>query len=201
MLKVKKIAVTGGLSAGKTTVCKIFKEFGAYVVSADQIVHRFLSLKTPIAQQVIVLLGPDIINKNKLDRKKIAAKVFDQPKLLTALEKILHSAVRNEIERKYWQISQGKKHRLFLAEIPLLFEAAMQEDFDGIVSVMADLDLCRRRFMQKTCHTAQEFDKRMTRQLSPEVKRGKAHYTIENNGTLKQLRNSVQKLYIQLTQK
>ena len=85
MLKIKKVAVTGGLAAGKTTVCQLFKELGACVVSADEIVHQLLSPGTAVGQQVVSLLGSDIISDQGLDRKKIAAKVFSQPDLLLSL--------------------------------------------------------------------------------------------------------------------
>lgn len=199
MLNLKKIAVTGGLSAGKTTVCHILKELGAYLVSADKITHQLLSPGTAAAQQVIDLLGSDIINGNELDRKKIAAKVFSQPDLLTALEKIIHPAVFNEIERKYKQASREKKHPLFIAEIPLLYEAEREGNFDAIISVTAPEELCRSRFTQQTHNSAQEFDKRMTRQISPKHKSNKAHYIIENNGSLEELKKYVKTLYLQLT--
>ncbi len=199
MLSLKKIAVTGGLSAGKTTVCQIFKELGAYVVSADEIVHQLLSPGTATAQQVATLIGSDIISGNELDRKKIAAKVFSQPDLLVALEKILHPAVFDEIERRYQQVSKDKKHPLFIAEIPLLYEAEGEKYFDAVITVLAETDLCRQRFVEQTHNPSQEFDKRMKRQIIPEIKAEKAHYTIENNGTLEQLKTSVKSLYSTLT--
>ncbi len=200
MLKIKKIAVTGGLAAGKTTVCKIFKELGAYVVSADEIVHQLLSPGTAIGQQIAALLGSDIIKGNTFDRKKIAAKVFSAPHLLTALEELLHPAVFEEIERQYVQISHEKKHALFVAEIPLLYEARAENDFDCIVTVMADRELCRQRFMKETHQSAEEFEKRMKRQMEPEQKADRSHFTIENKNTLEQLKTDVNILYSQLTE-
>ena len=97
MLKLKKIAITGGLSAGKTTVCQLFKECGAYVMSADEIVHRLLSPHTRIGQQVIALLGSDILSGAEIDRKKVSEKVFPYPDKLRALERIIHPAVFDEI--------------------------------------------------------------------------------------------------------
>lgn len=204
MLSLRKVAVTGGLSAGKTTVCKIFKELGAYVVSADEIVHQLLSPGTSTAEQIVRLLGSDITNGNELDRKKIADKVFSQPDLLNSLEKIIHPAVFDEIERRYEQASQEKKYPLFVAEIPLLYEAAeenneVEEKFDSIISVTALTDLCRQRFVKQTKNPVQEFDKRLGRQIAPEQKAEKAHYKIENNGTLEQLRDNVKTLYSKLT--
>jgi dephospho-CoA kinase len=200
MLKIKKIAVTGGLAAGKTTVCQLFKEFGAYVVNADEIVHQLLSPGTAVGQQVVSLLGSDIISGQGLDRKKIAAKVFSQPDLLLALEEIIHPAVFDEIEQKYQQIEREKKYSLFLAEIPLLYETEGEGRFDAVISVLADPALCRKRFMQQTREPVQEFEKRMTRQIEPILKANKAHYTIENNGDLEELKIKIKTLYFQLTE-
>jgi dephospho-CoA kinase len=199
MLKVRKVAVTGGLAAGKTTVCQIFKELGAYVVSADEIVHQLLSPETAVGQQVVSLLGSDVISGQEFDRKKIAAKVFSQPNLLLAMEKIIHPAVFDEIERKYQQIDREKKHSLFLAEIPLLYESEGEGRFDGVISVFANPELCRQRFVQQTHQPVQEFEKRMTRQIDPTLKADKAHYTIENNGDFEQLKTEVKTLFFQLT--
>lgn len=200
MLKLKKIAVTGGLAAGKTTVCRIFEELGAYVVSADEIVHQLLSPGTAVGQQVISLLGSDIISGQEFDRKKIADRVFSQPDLLRVLEEIIHPAVFDEIGRKYQQVEQEKKHSLFLAEIPLLFESEREKYFDAVISIVADPELCQKRFAQQTHEPIQEFEKRMARQIEPEVKARKAHYKIENNGNFEQLKTQIKTLYFQLTE-
>jgi dephospho-CoA kinase len=201
MLKVKKIAVTGGLAAGKTTVCQIFKELGAYVVSADEIVHQLLSPGTAIGQQVASLLGSDMISGQEFDRAKIAAKVFSQPDLLRALEEIIHPAVFDEIERKYQQVDRDKEYSLFIAETPLLYESEEEGRFDGVISVFSDPEQCRERFVQQTHQSIQEFEKRMTRQMKPTLKADKAHYTIENNGNLEQLKAQVKILFLQLTER
>jgi dephospho-CoA kinase len=203
MLKLKKIAVTGGLAAGKTTVCQFFKEFGAYVISADEIVHQLLSPgndpRNNVVQRVISLLGPDIVSGRELDRKKIAAIVFSQPDLLHALEEIVHPAVFDEIEQKYQQIVREKKYSSFVAEIPLLYEAEAEGRFDLVFTVVANPELCKNRFMQQTHQSAQEFEKRMTRQIEPMLKADKAHYTIVNNGDFEQLRSKAKNIYVQLT--
>lgn len=194
MLKLKKIAITGGLAAGKTTICRIFKELGAYVISADEIVHQLLSPKTEIGQQVIRLLGTDVVSGEEFDRKKIAAKVFPRPDLLHSLEEILHPAVFDEIEKKHKQIAREKKYSLFVAEIPLLFEAKREKDFDAVIAVVADPEIARQRYTQ------QEYEQRMIRQIEPKLKASKADYTIENNGSLDQLKNQIKNLYSQLTE-
>jgi len=200
MLKLKKIAVTGGLATGKTTVCQLFKELGAYVVSADEIVHQLLSPSTSVGQQVIHLLGPEIIRDEKFDRKKIAQLVFSDPSLLCALEKELHPAVFTEIEKRYNQASKEKKYPLFFAEIPLLYEVGKEEQFDSVISVEAKKNLALERFRKQKNESKQEFEKRMERQLPTGHKAAKADFVIENNGDLEDLRAKVKTLYRELNE-
>jgi len=59
MLTLRKVAITGGLSSGKSSVCQIFQELGAYIVSADEIVHRLLAPQSPVSEKIIELLGQE----------------------------------------------------------------------------------------------------------------------------------------------
>jgi dephospho-CoA kinase len=197
MLKLKKIAITGGLAAGKTTVCQLFKECGAYVVSADGIVHRLLSPSTRIGQQVIALLGSDILDGSEIDRKKVSEKVFPYPDKIQALERIIHPAVFDEIEKEYQRIKKEAKEKLFIAEVPLLYEAGSAPQFDIVISVIADPLLCKHRFIQGQ-HTELEFKQRMARQFDQEAKAKFAHYNIFNNGPIEDLRAQVKALYEKL---
>jgi len=194
MLRLRKVAVTGGLSCGKSSVCRFFKELGSYVVSADEIVHQLLSSDTQISQQVIHLLGNDIIINGKLERGIIANKVFNHPKLLLSLENILHPAVFSEIEKQYQQVKVKQHIPLFIAEIPLLFEVNGQSNFDVTIDVWSDPEACRHRFIAMG-HTSQEYDKRMSRQLPAEEKAKRADIIINNTGTLENLKDSVVSLF------
>lgn len=199
MLNLRKIAVTGGLSAGKTTVCKIFKELGAYVVSADEIVHELLFPGSTLGQEVASLLGTDIVSDNAFDRKKIAAKVFSQPHLLAALEELLHPAVFNEIERRFEKAGKENRFPLLIAEVPLLFEVNGEKQFDAVITVSASQQTCRSRFIEHTDHTIEEFEKRMKRQIAPQQKAKRAQYIVHNDGTLQELKTQVKALYAALT--
>lgn len=197
MLTLKKVAVTGGLSSGKSTVCQIFRELGAYIVSADVIVHGLLSPQSPLATKIIQLLGGE---DQEFDRKKIAKKVFADPQKLKELESILHPAVLEEIERQYNWVKNQKSHNLFIAEIPLLYEIESQHLFDFVLVVICDEEQAKKRFRKSFEETDEEFDRRMSHQLPPSKKMAGADYTLENNGTLAQLRAQVETLYQKLTQ-
>lgn len=195
MLKLKKLAITGGLSSGKTTVCRFFKELGAFVVNADEIVHNLLVPGSIVGQQVIQLFGSNIVENNSLNRKKIAEQAFLDIKLLKALEALIHPVVFAEIEKKYQQAKQASKYPLFVAEIPLLYELFKQDDFDIVITVTSDLSICRQRFIKQTHQTIKEFEQRMAQQVSPKQKAKKSDYVIKNNGSLADLRDQVTKLY------
>lgn len=188
MLVLRKIAVTGGVSAGKSTVCHLLKEYGAYTVDADAIVHNLLSPNTPIGKKVVDLLGPEIVTGTQISRKKISEIVFSNPKKLKALEAILHPAVKEEINRQFNQVKNNPSYRFFVAEVPLLYEAGMEKDFDTVIAVVADDATIRARSKKEN------MKERVENQLPSSTKASYADYTISNNGDIAALRLSIQNL-------
>lgn len=195
---LKKGAVTGGLSSGKSSVCRFFQELGAYVVSADEIVHELLSTNQELKSKIVKLLGQDILINNRIDRVKVAKKVFNQPLLLKSLESILHPVVLEEIKKCYELKQKEGQVPLFIAEIPLLFEIKAESFFDFTIAVIADVNSCIDRFKRTTHYDEEEFRKRTMRQFSNQKKSEKANYTIFNNGSLKDLQHASAKLYKQI---
>jgi dephospho-CoA kinase len=199
MLKLKRIAVTGGLACGKSTVCAIFRDLGAYVVSADTITHQLLLSDTALIQKVCSLLGQDILEEGAINRNKVAKCVFESPKLLKQLEKVVHPAVQQELEKAYLEACRQKTWTLFVAEVPLLFEAKMDAWFDGVIAVAANEEACVQRFcLQNDCGPAGYYA-RMQHQMPPDAKEKRAAYIINNKGTLQALRSEVSALYQQIT--
>jgi len=196
VLILKKIAITGGLSCGKSTVCQMLQEMGAYVVSADAIVHQLLSPLSPIKQQLITLLGEDVVSSGKIDPDRVASKVFSNKKTLKALEAILHPAVLEEIEKQTKLVPETTA--VFAIEIPLLYEIEKAHLFDTVIAIISDEKIAKKRFQEKTKHSAEEFEKRMTHQLPPSEKSARADYTIHNNGSLQTLENQVKTIFQQL---
>jgi len=191
---LKKIAVTGGLSSGKSTVCQFLTELGAYVVSADEIVHNLLSSDPNVYQKVVDLLGSDVLVNNQLNREAIAEKVFSQPKMLHSLESILHPLVLLEIELKYQTVKNDPRYNLFVAEIPLLYETQKETLFDAVIVVLAEETLCKKRFLKKKRKDPAKFTQRILRQMPLQEKAAKAHFVLLNNGNLANLKNEVLKL-------
>ena len=107
-----KIAVTGGISSGKSSVCRIFEKLGAYVVDADDIVHDLLKNNLDVRDEIVALLGDDVVVDGEIDRKKIAQKVFTNRASLVALEKIVHPLVYGKINLLAKKAEASKKKLL-----------------------------------------------------------------------------------------
>lgn len=198
MLILTKIAITGGIASGKSTVCQLFQKLGANVVSADAIAHELLNPQTNLGRQVIQTLGTDILQNGKIDRTLVARKVFKDPKLLRALEQLLHPEVLTEIRKRYETACKTKNGTLFVVEIPLLFEVGAERFFDYVIAVTADEAIAKKRF-EAAGFEPEEYERRMNRQIPQSIKSGNAHYTINNNGTLNDLEAQVKKVYANLT--
>lgn len=193
MLKLKKIAITGGVASGKSSVCQFFQELGAYVVNADALVHELLSLKTDVGQQILKIFGPQILHNGTIDRRILAAQVFNDQSLLEKLERLLHPAVLQKIDALYEQAKEKQTSTLFVVEIPLVYEIQAEDRYDAVVAVVADEAKAKERF-QKAGFKAEDYEKRMNRQLPIKDKASRADYILINNGSLDALRQEVVKL-------
>ena len=194
MLKLRKVAITGGLSSGKSTVCQYLKELGAYVISADSIVHGLLSQDTEIIQEVIQTFSKEIAPQGVINRKRLAQEVFNNPEKLQHLENILHPKVLDAILQHYHIASERKEATLFVAEVPLLYETGMDQLFDFCISLDTPETICQRWFKG----SIEEFNQRSQRLYLP--KQRNADVVLSNEGTKQELRKKVKKLFNQLQQ-
>lgn len=194
--------MTGGLCCGKTTVCQLLKEHGAYTLSADEIIHDLYSPETAIGKRVIGLLGPDVVVAGVFDRKKIASKVFGNRSLLRQLEEILHPEVQKVIQTHFRKVTEkNQTYPLFVVEIPLLFESELHEYYDTIIAVVADEDICRARFVSQRLGSKEDFQARVERMLPLEQKAERADIVLPNNGTREELKKEVDLIFKTLSKK
>lgn len=195
MLQLKKLAVTGSICSGKSTICQIFKKYGAYCINADVIAHQLLSQNTHCIAEVIQEFGSDIVLKDKIDRGKLANIVFADLKNLYKLEKILYPKIWKEIITAYDIASIKSYYSFFIVEVPLLYEANWEEYFDIIVYVDARSNIRRSRCRKRTIKFFSARERRMS-MLSNKKKL--ADYIIYNNSDKKNLDNSVQQIIKQI---
>lgn len=195
MLKLKKIAVTGSVASGKSSVVSFLRDFGAFTLECDQIVHDLFISNPSIQQQVIALLGKKILVNGLISREKIATIVFENPQKLGELERIVHPFVLKEILSVYYHIKKSSQIPLFVVEVPLFFESplqALREFFDYCVLVILEEKLAKKRFPKS------DFAKRQKRFLPCREKEQQADFLIENNGSKEHLKLRTHQLYEKL---
>jgi dephospho-CoA kinase len=198
---LKKIAVTGVIGSGKTTLCRLLaealKEQGVYVLDADSIVNQILTtpnvIKSSLGQEIINALGPEVITNNQINKRKTSEIVFSNPEKLEKLEKILHPVVRKEMQKQSNEAKTSGNYRWFIAEVPLLYESGMHVDFDQVVVVTASQANCALRLSE-----APERLKRSHFQYSQETKKNLADFVISNDGSLDNLKDQVENLVSKL---
>lgn len=193
MLVLKKIAITGGIASGKTTACHILEKHGAYVLYSDEIIHQLFKEDPSTKSSALELLGPDILTKKEIDRKKVADIVFNDNEKLRALEKLLHPKLLKRIDEIYHQVSHDKTYNLFVVEIPLIQEIGKEKTFDLVVAVTAKEAIAKERFKEKG-FPEEMYNKRMQRQWNISKKKEHADHVIENNGTKQELEKHILRL-------
>jgi len=146
-----RVAVSGGIAEGKTTVLNILQTCGAYTLGSDVLVHELLNPGTDPWQRVKQTFGDEVIDeKGAIRRDRLADIVFASPDARRKLNRLLHPSVLREVERRYRQHPDKQAQAgIFAVEVPLLIEVAWQDWFDRIIVVQASPEIQQRRLKQR----------------------------------------------------
>lgn len=179
-----KVGLTGGIACGKSTVAKMLVNKGALLIDADSLAREVVKPGMPAWKDIVEWLGESIVLKDRnLDRSKIARVVFDDEQARAKLNAIIHPRVIQLFIRKSSALEQKNPDKIQVWEIPLLFEAGMQNLVDFIVVVASTEDKQISRLKQRDGLTWEEAQKRIRSQLPLEEKIKGADYVIYNNDT------------------
>jgi dephospho-CoA kinase len=178
------LGLTGGLGAGKSEALRLLGELGAATLSTDAVVHELLATDE-MRDQVAGRLGPGVVRNGALDRSAIAARVFEDDEARAWLEDVLWPRVGERVAA--WRAEVGDD-RVAVVEVPLLFESGMDEVFDSTIAVVADEAVRERRAGARGHASVAE---RAGRQLTQTEKAERADFTVRNDGSLGELRESL----------
>ncbi|HNU65772.1 MAG: dephospho-CoA kinase [Methylotenera sp.] len=194
------IALTGGLGSGKSEAAKQFAKLGVPVVDTDVIAHALTANGAPALKQISELFGPQFLtNEGALDRAKLRAHVFAHPQERSKLEALLHPLIRAAALKQLAENEHQQHPDYQILVIPLLFENNQyQTSIHKILLIDCDEQLQIARAMARSFLTQAEAQAILDAQVSRTTRLKLADEVIENNGTLAELTESVEKMHQKL---
>jgi len=170
-----RVALTGSIGMGKSTVAEMFARAGVPVFDADAAVRQLQGPGGALVERIGELF-PGCVRCGTLDRECLAQIVLDDPSKLAALEAVVHPAVRD------WRQAFIDSHpdaELLVFEIPLLFETGGEQEFDKVVVVSAPADVQRTRVLERQGMSSAKLESILRRQMPDEEKRRRADFVID----------------------
>lgn len=186
----KLVGLTGGIGSGKTTVAKYFEELGVPVYIADSEAKALMNRSKVIRRKLIALFGNEAYLENTLNRLFIAQQIFNDKKLLNAMNAIVHPKVASHFKR--WVNKQDSPY--VISEAAILFENGSYKKYDYIITVTAPEDIRLQRVIKRDNSNKQKVEAIMANQWSDEEKIKRSDFVIENID-LEQTKIQVRKIH------
>lgn len=194
-----KVAVTGGLACGKSSVAAMLREKGCEVVDADQLGHQVIEPGGPAYQAVLQAFGSDLADtEGRLQRPLLAQRVFGRPDLVARLNSIVHPAIMAAVEQRCREFARRNPRGILVVDAALVFEAGVEKDFRKIIVVDCPPEQQVVRFVSRGLGTEEEARRRMASQLPKEEKLRRADFVVDASGTLEETRRQVERIYQEL---
>ena len=177
-----RLALTGGIATGKSTVLRLLQDRGIPTIDADHLARDAVAPGTPGLRAVVDRFGPSILAADgTLDRRRLAAVVFADSAARADLEAIVHPAVYEAV--RAWFASLPPATPLAVADIPLLFETGRDRDFSRVVVVACTPAEQVRRVMARDGGSEADARARLAAQWPIDVKVARADEVIWTTGT------------------
>lgn len=186
-----KIAITGGIGSGKSTVSKFIKQRGFNVISCDDI-YRELLQKDYFLKELAKLFGDGVVSNGKLNRNYLSEIVFSDSEKLEMLNRFTHPAIMREC-------LACMTDEFNFCEIPLLFENSYQNLFDNVIVVLRDREARITAIKERDGLQYKEICKRIDSQFNYDAADFTKYYVIHNNCNLIDLKIQTLKILDEIT--
>lgn len=184
------LGITGGIATGKSTVVKVFKEYGFPVVDGDVVARKVVEPGTPCLEALVDYFGRDILLDNGgLNRKKLGQIVFSDETKRLKMNALMDPYIRGEIET---EITAAKNvSSLVIVDIPLLYESDYQQVLDAVAVVYLPPEVQLERLMLRDNFSQKEALERMESQWPIDKKKALADVVFDNRGSREETRSQV----------
>lgn len=186
------VGLTGGIATGKSTVAGMFKRCGAVVIDADALAREVVQPGKPAWREIVKAFGKAVLNPDRtLNRPALGTKVFGHPAKLRQLEHMIHPRVAREQRRLTRQAVRKDPNAVVIYDVPLLFEAGIDERVDTTIVVTADRETQIARLKKRNGLSRAEALRRINSQMPLAQKRRRANYVLNGTLSLPELRKQV----------
>ena len=175
-----KVGITGGIGSGKSLICQVFSHLGVPVYFADEAAKNLMDYDAEIIKGMTGVFGATIYEGGKLNRPKLAGLIFNDPKLLADVNRIIHPGVMHNFSE--W-CSSFTSIPFVIHESAILFESNTCKLFDHIILVTAPEEIRIRRVLGRPGMTRETILGIMKNQLPEEEKIVRSHFVIKNDET------------------
>jgi dephospho-CoA kinase len=192
------VALTGNIAAGKSTVVALFKEWGAGIIDADQVVRDLQRPGTEVFRQIVKRFGKEILSPDgEIDRPALRRLILADTRARSDLNAIVHPAVRAQRDTLV-AAARAAGAGIIIADIPLLFEAAEPAEFDAVVLVDAPEAVRLHRLVTMRGLPLEDAERLMAAQLPSVGKRPLSQFVIDNDGDRAQLERRARDVWLAL---
>ncbi len=193
------LGLTGELASGKSTVLKLLLAKGASTFDIDEKIHSYYrNRKSPVYKKTVALF-PEAVAGGNISRKKLGKIIFSDRNRLKKLESIVHPQAIKDLQ--IWIQKSKNKKKIYVAEVPLLFERKLASCFEGVILVFVKKGVLRQRIIDKYKLSQDMVCRRLKLYLPIREKINKADIVIDNSSSLKDLKKEVDFLWKRLSQK
>lgn len=192
---MKVIGITGGVGAGKSEILSYLKEHcNCRILMADRLAEELEEPGQDCYDQLLALLGREILQEDgRIDRKKMAARVFADKSLLEAVNAMIHPAVKQAILQIIRDEKEAARRDYLFIEAALLIEDGYAEIVDELWYIHTEEKVRRQRLKASRGYTDEKIDSILKEQLSEEEFYRHCHYVIENSGSLESVYEQLDK--------
>jgi dephospho-CoA kinase len=192
-LSLPIIGLTGGIATGKTTVSKLLKQKGFPLIDADKLVHKIYADSKTI--HFIKDLAPKCVLNEKIDFKALRSLFFSD----LIIQKKVEEYIYKELPHVFQQSLESLKSPQFVIyDVPLLFEKKLETLLDYTITVYCDEETQIKRLIKRDSIDLYLAKSILAKQLPINIKKDKAHYVIDNSGSIDDLTKKVDELIARL---
>jgi dephospho-CoA kinase len=195
------VGLTGGIGSGKTTFAALLAERGAQIIDADELGRDALRPDRPAWHSIVSQFGDDILQATSLeiDRKRLAALVFNDPSKLAALNAIVHPVIFEGIADRLEKLSHTDD--VVVLDAALVLELRIDEILDALIAIVAPPDVRVKRLVSTRDMDPVDIDARMSSQTDPEEVAARADIVVRNEGGLEDLVAEADRVWTELDER